>query len=201
MLLDRGVHLEAPDPQGLPGHDAAHRDHGHLAGAAADVDDEVADGFVDGEARTDRGGERLVDERHVARSRGLRRLLHRAALHLRDRRRHAHQHPRLGEPADPNPLQDHADHPLRDVEVGDGAVAEGPDRHDVRGRPADHVPGLLAHREDLASALVHRDHGGLVEHDAVALAEHERVRRTEVDGQVPHPNVLTSRAPTRTRRS
>src|SRR5437762_421952 len=64
------------------------------------------------------------------------------------------------------------------------AISDGPHRHDVGRGPPDHVPRVLSHREDLAGPRVHGDDGGFVEHDAVALPEHQRVRGAEVDGQV-----------------
>ena len=48
----------------------------------------------------------------------------------------------------------------------------------------DHLPGLLAHREDLPGAAVHRDDRGLVEDDALALPVDERVRGAEVDREI-----------------
>ena len=41
---------------------AAERGDRHLGGAAADVDDERADGVGDGKLRADRRGERLLDQ-------------------------------------------------------------------------------------------------------------------------------------------
>ena len=50
--------------------------------------------------------------------------------------------------------------------------------------PADQLPGLLAHREDLAGTGVHRDDARFVEDDAFALAIHEGVRGAQVDREV-----------------
>ena len=46
VLDDRLVELVAADAHRLAGHDAAEGDHRHLGGAAADVDDHVARGFL-----------------------------------------------------------------------------------------------------------------------------------------------------------
>ena len=53
-----------------------------------------------------------------------------------------------------------------------------PDRGDAVGRAADHPLGLVADREDLVGLLVHRDHGRLVDEDALAAHVDQRVRRT-----------------------
>src|SRR3712207_8540911 len=59
LLLDVGgdgvVHVVAGYSYGGFGDDAAQRDHGYLAGAAADIDDHGALRFVDGHPRPYRG--------------------------------------------------------------------------------------------------------------------------------------------------
>src|SRR5579875_2228518 len=93
-------------------------------------------------------------------------LLDRPTLHLGDGRRHADQHPGPVETRHPGPLQQQPDHALGDVEIGDGALAEGADGHDVAGRPTDHLPGLVAHGQDFLVTGVQGDDGRLVQHDA-----------------------------------
>ena len=73
-----------------------------------------------------------------------------APLDLGDGRRHADHDPGPVEAADARPLQQQADHPLRDVEVGDGALAQRADGDDVAGRAADHLPRLVAHGQHVA---------------------------------------------------
>jgi hypothetical protein len=75
-------------------------------------------------------------------------------------------------------------HLLGDVEVGDDAVLERPDRGDRPGRAAEHALRLDADRVHLAGALVDRDDGRLGEDDAAAAHVDERVRGAEVDRHV-----------------
>ena len=97
---------------------------------------------------------------------------------------HADDHPRPVEAVHADPLQQQPDHALGDLEVGDGALAQRPDRDDVaRGAP-DHLPGLVAHGQHVLGPAVERDHGGLVQDDALTAHVHERVRRAEIDGEV-----------------
>ena len=119
-------------------------------GAAADVDDHVAERLVDRQAGADRRGHRLLDELRVGRAGSPGRLGDRAPLDLGDGRRHADHDPRPVEPADAGPLQQQADHALGDVEVGDGALAQRAHGHDVAGRAADHLPRLVAHGQHVA---------------------------------------------------
>ena len=76
------------------------------------------------------------------------------------------------------------DHALGDVEVGDGALAQGTLGHDVTGGPTDHLPGLVADGQHFVRPRVERDHRGLVEDDAVASGVDQGVRRAQVDGEV-----------------
>ena len=81
-------------------------------------------------------------------------------------------------------LDEVAEHLLGDVEVGDHAVLQRPDRADRAGRAAEHALRLEPDRVHLAGALVDRDHGGLAEHDAAAAHVDERVGGAEVDRHV-----------------
>src|SRR6266550_1975189 len=86
-----------------------------------------------------------------------------------DPRGDADDDPGLGEhPAFVHLLDEVAEHLLRDVEVGDDAVFQGPDGEDVAGGPADHPLGLRTDRQDGARLGVDGDDRGLVQHRAPA---------------------------------
>ena len=184
VLLDRGVQVEPAERHGPAGDDAAHRHDRHLGGPPSDVHDQVADGLVDRQARTDRGRERLLHQGHCSSRRRTGpppRWL--AARPPSCATRRAPGPGAAG--TSRRPRFDHdLDHPLRDVVLGHHPAAHGADRDDVARVAADHLPRGLAHREHLARGAVQRDHRRLLEHDAVAQAVHERVRRAEIDRQV-----------------
>ena len=146
----------------------------------------LPDRLVDRQAGADRGRERLLDQGHARRrpaNRTASSIARFSTSELIDG--HRDQHARLAGTAWRPPASDHdLEHPLRDVELGHRAGAQRPDRDDAAGVAADQLPGLVAHREDLAGAAVHRHHRRLVEDDAVALPVHERVRGAEVDREV-----------------
>ena len=71
------------------------------------------------------------------------------------------------------------------VEIGDGPLAKWPYCHDVTGRAADHLPGLLTNGQDLLGPCVQGDHGRLVEDDPPTSGVHECVGRAKVDGEIP----------------
>jgi hypothetical protein len=78
-------------------------------------------------------------------------------------------------------LDEVAEHLLRDVEIGDDAVFQRPDRRDRPRRAAEHPLRLDADGVDLARALVDRDHGGLGKDDSAPTDVDERVGGTEID--------------------
>ncbi|EGJ77410.1 putative cell shape-determining protein MreB [Streptomyces sp. Tu6071] len=185
VLDDRVVQLVARDADGLRGDDAAERDDGDLGGAAADVDDHVAGRLVHREPGADRRGHRLLDDVHLPRPGLGRRLDHRAALDPGDTGGHADDDAGAGEVAALVDLDDEvAEHPLRDLEVGDHAVLEGADGDDVPGGAADHLLRFRTDGEDSARIGVDRDDGRLVENDPSAPHVHQRVGGPEVDSHI-----------------
>ena len=81
-------------------------------------------------------------------------------------------------------LDEVAEHLLGDVEVGDHAVLERPDRLDRARRAPEHALGLDADRVHFAGARVDRDDARLGQHDAAPAHVHERVGRAEIDRHV-----------------
>ena len=81
-------------------------------------------------------------------------------------------------------LDEEPQHLLADVEVGDHAVLQRPDRLDVPGRAADHALGLDADRERPAVAGVDGDHRRFVEHHTAPAHVDERVGSSQVDRDV-----------------
>ena len=144
----------------------------------------LATGSWIGRRGADGGRHRLLDELGVGRPGPAGGLGDRPPLDLGDGRRHADHDARPVEAVDADAVEQEPDHPLGDLEVGDRSLAERPHGHDVAGRAPDHLPGLVAHRQHLLGALVERDHGRLVEHDAPAPLVDEGVGGAEVDGEV-----------------
>ena len=173
--LDCGVDVEAADTHGLEGDDTTQADDRGLAGATADVDHHVADRLVDRKVGTDGRGHRLLDQLGIGGTGSPGGVGDGATLNLGDRRGHADDHLRPGEPADTDSLQQEADHPLGDLEVGDRPAAQRPHGHDVAGGAPDHLPRLASGGEHLTGLPVEGDDRGLVEHDALALHVDEGV--------------------------
>jgi hypothetical protein len=133
----------------------------------------------------DRGRHRLLDEVNAAGPGLAPGFLHRALLHAGDPGRHRHHQPRLGQvPAPVHLLDEVAQHPLGDIEVGDDPVLQRPDRDDVPRRPADHPFCLDADRNDLAGIGVERHHRRFIQRDPPPADVHQGVRGTEVDRHV-----------------
>jgi hypothetical protein len=186
-MRDGIVHLIAADPHRARDHDPTQRDHRHLAGAAADVDDQPADRLLDRQSGADGGRDRLLDQVHAARAGGQGSLLDGALLHLGDARGRAHDQPGVRGAAVDHLADEIAQHLLGDLEVGDHAVAQRPGGGDRRRGPADHPLGLGPDRVHLARGQVRGDDRRLGHDDAAAADVDERVRRPEIDGHVVDP--------------
>ena len=149
VVDDRLVELVAGDLEGDVGHHAGHRHHGHVGGAAADVDDHVAARLPHRQPGADGGRHRLLDEPHLAHARVLGGLAHGLALDVGDPGGDRDDEARAHEVAAIVDLGDEVlEHRLGDGEVGDDAVAHRPNRDDVARRLAEHLLGLGAHRQD-----------------------------------------------------
>ena len=83
-----------------------------------------------------------------------------------------------------HPVHEVLDHLLGDVEVADDAVAQRPDRDDVRRRPADHPLRLGADGQDALGLGVDRDDRRLAHHDPAVADVDQRVGGPEVDADV-----------------
>ena len=194
VVRDRLVHLVAADPDRAEHDDPAERDHRHLRGAAADVDDEPADRLLDRQPGPDRGRDRLLDQVHLAGAGGQRRLFDRALLDLGHARRRADDQPRVRAAAVDHLADEVPQHLLGHLEVGDHAVAQRPRGRDRGGRATDHPLGLGADRVDLAGPQIGGDDRRLGHDDPLAADVHERVGGAEIDRHVVHAQARDQRA-------
>ena len=78
------------------------------------------------------------------------------------------------------------DHLLGDIEIGDDAIPQGPDRLDVAGRAPEHHLGFVTDREDLLLAADGGDRYDrrFVQDDAATLYVNEGVGRAQIDCHV-----------------
>ena len=112
-------------------------------------------------------------------------ILHGALFHLGDFRGNADDDARVNEHGAVVGLLDEViQHLFRHFEVGDHAVLQGADGHDVSGRAAQHLFGVAAHGFHIAIHLVDGDNGRLIDHDAFALGVHQGVGGPQVNGKV-----------------
>jgi hypothetical protein len=75
-------------------------------------------------------------------------------------------------------------HPFSDLEIGDDAVPQRFDHHEVSGRAPQHFLGGLADCLYRARVLIDGDAGRLVHHDPSAPDLHAGVHRPQVNRQV-----------------
>ena len=145
----------------------------------------LPDGSVIGRPGADGRHHGLFHQMHFARLGAIRRIDDRALFHLRDFAGHADHDARMHQHlAAVRLLNEVIQHALGDFEVGDDAVLHGPDGDDIAGRAAKHLLGFFADGFHFAGVLVDRDDGGLVDDDAFALGEDQRVGRAQIDGEI-----------------
>src|SRR4029077_5223419 len=135
---------------------------------------------------------RVLDEGHLLPSAGRHGLFDGALLDLGALRRDADQDARLREPSRRHAAEYGGEVALGHLELGDRALAQRSHGNDVAGIAADQIPGSLTDRDDGASVRVQRHDRRLIEDDPLALAVDDRIRRSEVDREVPpHQDPIT----------
>ena len=185
-ILDDGlVELVAGHLDGGALHHAGEGDDGDVAGAAADIHHHVAVRLGNVDAGADGRGHRLLDQIHTAGARLDAGVHHGTLLDLGDAGGHTDDDAGLEQlEAAHHLVQELAEHTLGHVVVGDHALAQGADGHDVAGGTAQHGLGLGAHLKKLAGILVNGHHGRLVQYDALALYVHQYGGGAQVDADI-----------------
>ncbi|MNS82828.1 hypothetical protein D3C72_1165850 [compost metagenome] len=127
----------------------------------------------------------------MGRARAQGRFTNGAAFNLGGTARHADDDPRAGRQhvAGVHHADELLEHLFGDREVGDNAVLHGPDGLDVAGNSAEHLLGFVADGlDDLFAVrpafMTDCDHGGLIEHNALAADVNQRIGGTEVNRHI-----------------
>jgi hypothetical protein len=188
VVHDGLVEVVSADAHRLEHDDPAERDHRHLAGAAADVDDHVPNRLLDVDARADRCRDRLLDQLHAACTGRQRGLDDRALLDVGDSRRRAHHDAWMRKAAVVHPADEVPQHLLGDLEVCDHAVAQRADRGDGCRRATDHALRVVTDGVYLARRGVDGDDGWLRHAYSLATHVNERVGCAEIDRHVAAPD-------------
>src|SRR5690606_13340069 len=161
-----------PDRRGRD--DAVQRDHRDLGRSAADIEHHRAARLVDRHAGPHRRRHRLFDEIDLPRTGTFGGFADRPTLDLRRAVRDTYKYTRArSEVARTVRLLDKVlEHLLGDVEVGDDAVLQRPDRGDVPRRAPEHILRFgadgLEHLTASPRLFTNRDDGRLVQYDPAA---------------------------------
>ena len=145
----------------------------------------MAVGLGDVDARADGGRHRFLDQIHAACARLDAGVHHGTLLYLGDAGGHTDNDPRLEHlEAAGDLVNELLQHPLRHVIVGDDALTQGTNGHDVAGGTAQHGLGLGAHLQQAAGILVDGHHRRLVQHDALTLDIYQNGSGTQIDTDI-----------------
>src|ERR1017187_271261 len=179
------VHFVSGDADRTRIDDSAHGDDSDVRGAAADIDDHVSGGLLDGQAGADGGSHGLFDEIDFAGASAIGGVLHGAFFNRRDFAGNSDNDPWMNENAAiVGLLNEVGEHFFGHLEIGDYPVLHRFDGHHVARSSSEHFLGLAADGHYFTVRLINGDDGRLVHDDAFAAGEDECVRRSEVDGQV-----------------
>src|SRR5918995_2599582 len=189
VARDRHVHVVSCHPDRCLRHDAAQGDHGNLGGASAYIDYHGPFRLADREVNTYSRRQGLLDCVGLSRPGRLGCFLDRPQFYSGHPRGHADSHARPYQVPEYGRLwsrtaDEVSEHLLRNLEVGYDAVLQGLGGHYVGGRAPDHALGRRTHGHNLIGLRVHCHYRRLGKHDAPALNEYQRVRRSQVYGDV-----------------
>ena len=170
------------DLDGIRQHRPAQGQDGHVAGAAADIQDHIAPGLGNVDARADSRRDGLLDQVGMAGAGFFRGVDDGTLFHLGDAAGHAYHHPGLKEDAPAHHLaQEMVEQALGNIVIGNDPVPQRPHSQNIARGTAQHPPGFLADGQDLAGDLLHRHHGRLPQHNALAPDIYQYAGGSQVD--------------------
>ena len=186
-ILHNGiVHFITGHPHRMNGYQTTQRDQTNLGGAAADIHDHIADRLHHRQARPDSRRHRFFNQVGFLGTGIQRRLTDRSLLHRGNTGGHTNNNSRPRENrAIFNRLVDKIlQHTLCDVKIGNHAVLNRANSHDVAGSTAQHFLGLITHRQDFTAVLFHRHHRRLGHNGILALNRYQSVGCAQVNTNI-----------------
>ena len=185
VVDDRLIERITADADRLCGDNAAHRDHGDLRRAAADVNDHCAGRIENGQAGAECGCDRLGNKLNRTGACFFGSLLDGTAFNRRYAGGNADNDAgALDERAAERFFDELLKHRRGDIEISDHAVLERLDGNDGAGRSADDLLCLLADGAGLVGAGIDRDDRRLAHDDASAACIDQGIGRTEINSDI-----------------
>ncbi|MPM11724.1 hypothetical protein SDC9_58074 [bioreactor metagenome] len=193
-VLDDGlVKLVARDFNGTGFYDAGERNHGDIGSTAADIHHHVPVWLGDVDARSDGGGQRLLDQEHLTRARLDARVNDGALFHLGDAGGYADHDPGLKKAESAHLADELLKHPLGHIVVGDDTLPQGTDGHDVARRAAQHHLCVGPNLEEPAGIFIDRHNGRFTQNDPFAFHVNQNGSCAKVDPNILHKHSYTSK--------
>ena len=147
----------------------AHGGHHHIAGAGADIENDVSLRFRDIDPCADGSRNGFFDQKRIACSRALRCFNHGTLLNFRGHRWHSNNRTRFEEnPASDNPVEKQGQHTLGRIKIGDHAVLHRAYNHQIVRRAADKILRRLTDRDHLARAAFNGRDTRLAQNDSLS---------------------------------
>ena len=185
ILHDGLVKLVAGHLDGGGLHHTTEGDDSNIRSTAADIHHHVAVRLSNIETGTDGGSYRLFNEIDAACTSLNTGIHHGALFHLSDTGGNADDDTGFEQrEASGDLVEELLEHTLGHIVIGNDALAQGTNGHDVAGGTAQHSLCLGAHFQQTAGILINCHHGGLVENNALTLHIHQNGSGTQIDTDI-----------------
>src|SRR5882724_339092 len=184
-LNDSFVHRVAGNTDGPRVDDPAHAYNCDIGGAASNIDDNVSARLGDRKSGADGSRHGFFDQKDLRCFSAVRRVLDSSALHLRNTGGNADNDARTHKTPSVLRLPDEVlKHLLGDFEIRDHTVLHRADGHNIDRCATEHLLCVSADGLDAIVYLIYSDDRGFIDHDTSPLSVHERVRGSEINGQI-----------------
>src|SRR4030095_1999625 len=179
------VHRVAGNTDGPRVDDPGHAHDSDIGGAATNIDDNVSARLRYRKSGADASRHSFFDQKDLGRFRSVRRVLDSPAFHLSNSGGNADDDARANKPPSVLRLADEMlKHLFGDFEIGDHPVFHRADGHNIGRCATEHLFCVPAKSLDVIGYLIYSDGRGFINDDTTGLAEHERVRGSEINGQI-----------------
>src|SRR5258705_8483334 len=184
-LNDSVVHRVTGNTDGPRVDDPGHAHDSDIGGAATNIHDNVSARLGYRKSGADGSRHGFFDQKDLRRFRAVRRVLDSPAFHLSNTGRNADDDARA--PKTPSVLRladEMLKHLLYDFEIRDHTVFHLADGQNIDRCATEHLFCVRANSLDVIAYLIYSYDRGFIDDDTTGLAEYERVRGSEINGQI-----------------
>src|ERR1700752_183194 len=182
---DSVVHRVAGNTDGPRVDDPGHAHDSDIGGAATNIDDNVSARLGYRKSGADGSGHSFFDQKDLGSFRAVRGVFDSPAFHLSNTGWYADDDARAHKTLSVLRLADEMmKHLLGDFEICDHTVFHRADGHNIDRGATEHLFCVRANSLDVIGYLIYSHDRGFIDDDTTGLGEYERVRGSEINGQI-----------------